>query len=187
MGLFDTVICDYPLPLPDFTDEEFEDINSSDKGVSSFQEVEWQTKDMGNMLDVYSIEDDGQIYLRATQWYENEDAVTPQEGDLEKYERTAEINFYQMFMGKEWDHWLEFKATVWKGELKELELVEYKKEDNSDRVEMQEQMMEQVKGKTSRGKLYKAYRYIVSTPLHVIRVVLGFMIGATMKIERWLT
>ena len=35
MGLFDTVICDYPLPLPDFTDEEFEDINSSDKGVSS--------------------------------------------------------------------------------------------------------------------------------------------------------
>ena len=164
MGLFDTVICDYPLPLPDFTDEEFEDINSSDKGVSSFQEVEWQTKDMGNMLDVYSIEDDGQIYLRATQWYENEDAVTPQEGDLEKYEKTAEINFYQMFMGKEWDHWLEFKATVWKGELKELDLVEYRKEDNSDRIEIQEQMMEQIKEKTSRGKLYNCLLYTSPSP-----------------------
>ena len=76
---------------------------------------------------------------------------------------------------------------MWKGELKELDLVEYRKEDNSDRVEIQEQMMEQIKEKTSRGKLYKAYRYVVSTPLHIIRVVLGFMIGATMKIERWLT
>ena len=187
MGLFDTVICDYPLPLPDFTGEELEDINSSDKGVSSFQEVEWQTKDMGNMLDVYSIEDDGQIYLRNTEWIQDEDGVKPEEGELQKYERTAEINFYQMFMGKEWDHWLEFKATVWKGELKELDLVEYRKEDNSDRVEIQEQMMEQIKEKTSRGKLYKAYKYIVSTPLNIIRVILGFMIGATMKIERWLT
>ena len=52
---------------------------------------------------------------------------------------------------------------------------------------MQEKMMEQDKGKTSRGKLYKAYKYIVSTPLNIIRVILGFMIGATMKIERWLT
>ena len=96
-------------------------------------------------------------------------------------------NFYQMFMGKEWDHWLEFKATVWKGELKELDLVEYKKEDNSDRVEIQQEMMEKISEESSRGKLYKVYKRIVSTPLHIIRVVLGFMIGATMKIERWLT
>jgi len=189
MGLYDTIICDYPLPLPEFTEEELEDLhgNKDKDGWKEWNEIEWQTKDMNGMLDIYSIEDDSQIYLRSTQWSESEDAVITEEGDLEKFEKTAEINFYQMFMGEKWDHWVEFKAIVWKGELKELELVEYKKEDNSERVKIQKQMMNQIKKEESRSKLYMAYRYVVSTPLNIIRGVLGFIIGVTMKIERWLT
>ncbi len=187
MSLYDTVICDYPLPLPHLDKEDLEDIKT-DKDWKGWQSVEWQTKDMGSMLDVYTIEDDGQIYLRGTQWVQDEDGgVEAEEGDLEKYERTAEINFYQLFMGKEYDHWVEFKAIVWKGELKELELVEYKKEDNSERVEMQKKVMEQIKKGESHGKLYKAYKYLVSTPLHMIRVIMGHIISATIKAERWLT
>ena len=186
MGLFDTVICDYALPLPDFTEEELQDMNSDGDRWKEWNEVEWQTKDMGSMLDVYTIEDDGQIYLRNTEWIEDGDEVKTEEGELEKFEKTAEINFYQVFMGKKWDHWVEFKASVWKGELKELDLVEYKKEDNSDRLDFQGQMKESIEKTKSRGKLYKVYRYIFTKPLEIIRLILAFFMGITMKIERWL-
>ena len=186
MGLFDTVICDYPLPLPNFSKEELEDLRGDEGELKDWNEVEWQTKDMGSMLDIYTIEDDGQIYLRGTNWYEDERGVKAEEGELEKFERTAEINFYQMFMGEKWDHWMEFKATVWKGELKELELVEYKKEDNSDRLDFQGKMRESISKSQSRGKLYKAYRYVFTKPLEIIRHILAFFVGVTMKIERWL-
>ena len=89
-------------------------------------------------------------------------------------------------MGKKWDHWVEFKASVWKGELKELDLVEYKKEDNSDRLDFQGQMKESIEKTKSRGKLYKVYRYIFTKPLEIIRLILAFFMGITMKIERWL-
>jgi len=190
MSLFDTIICDYPLPLPDFTEEELEDINSGEEGWSDWSEVEWQTKDMGGMLDVYTIEDDGQIYLRPTQWSlvqdEERGEVTAEEGELEKFEKTAEINFYQFFTGKKNDHWIEFKAVVWKGDLKELELVEYKKEDNSDRIKMQKQMQKELKSASLVSKPYKVYRWVVCKPLEIMRLVMGFIIGVTLKIERWL-
>ena len=138
------------------------------------------------MLDVYSIEDDGQIYLRGTEWLEDENGVKIEEGDLQKFEKTAEINFYQMFMGKEYDYWIEFKATVWKGDLKEIELVDYRKEDNSDRLNFQHEMKEQMNEAKEKGKLYRAYRFIFTKPLELIRLMLGFIMGLTMKIERWL-
>jgi hypothetical protein len=189
MGLFDTVICDYPLPLPSFSEEELKDILSAhEEGEwKGWSEVEWQTKDMENALDFYSIEDDGQIYLRGTNWVEEEGAVSAKEGELEKFEKTAEINFYQMFLGEKWDHWVEFKATIWKGEVKEMELVEYKKEDNFERIEIQKEIFQQVNGVKSRSGLYKIYRFIIHTPLHIIRLIMGFIVGLTLKIERWLT
>ena len=186
MDLFDTVICDYELPLPEFTEDELKDITSGIKEWTDWSGVEWQTKDMGGVLDIYSIEDDGQIYLRPTNWLEDGEGVSPGEGELEKFEKTAEINFYQMFLGKEYDYWIEFKATTWKGELRELELAEYKKEDNADRLEMQGKMKEQIGLKGAKGKTYGVYRYIVTLPLHIARLILGFFIGVTLKIQRWL-
>tara|TARA_Y100000310_G_scaffold146412_1_gene145727 strand:+ start:2277 stop:2843 length:567 start_codon:yes stop_codon:yes gene_type:complete len=187
MTLFDTVICDYPLPLPDFTEEELEDINSGTEGWTSWNEVEWQTKDMSGMLDQYTIEDDGQIYLRPTNWTGKDDkASLPKEGDLEKFEKTTEINFYQMFMGQEYDYWIEFKAIIWKGELKELELIEFKKEDNSDRLDFQGKMKKEIKTQKTRGKGYRAYRYLFIKPLELIRFLLSFFIGLTLRAERWL-
>lgn len=188
MSLFDTIICEHPLPLPEFSEDELKDMSSAQEdGELNFNEIEWQTKDMGSMLDLYSIEDDGQIYLRRTEWKEEEEGVVlPEEGELEKFEKTAEINFYNMILGEEYDHWIEFKATVWKGELKELNLVEYKKEDNSDRLEYQAKMKEALGKQIERGKFYKAYRYLVTKPFELVRLIMGFIIGLTLKVERWL-
>jgi hypothetical protein len=187
MSLFDTIICDHPLPLPEFSEDELKDMSSAQEdGELNFNEIEWQTKDMGSMLDLYSIEDDGQIYFRSTDWREDEGVVKAEEGELEKFEKTAEINFYNMILGEEYDHWIEFKATVWKGELKELDLVEYKKEDNADRLEYQGRMEEQLEKQSERGKLYKVYRYLITKPIQAVRLIMGFIVGLTFKVERWL-
>jgi hypothetical protein len=91
-----------------------------------------------------------------------------------------------MILGEEYDHWIEFKATVWKGELKELDLVEYKKEDNADRLEYQGRMEEQLEKQSERGKLYKVYRYLITKPIQAVRLIMGFIVGLTFKVERWL-
>ena len=208
MSLFDTVICEYPLPLPKFTEEETEDLRGDQESVN-WSELEWQTKDMENLFDVYTIEEDGQIYRRKTDWKQDEDlpvSVASEGGELEKYERTNEIDFYNIILGEKHDHWLEFKAIVWKGDLKELELVEYKKEDNSDRKEYQEKMQLELE-KDSRvisaraeeekkwwAGFYKVYRFCLSKSLSFVRWIalnsIGWLtdliIRVTMKIERWL-
>ena len=62
MGMFDSVICEYPLPLPDEAKEL--------KSPPNWDKVEFQTKSiapdgsagMGGFMEAYTIEDDGQIY-----------------------------------------------------------------------------------------------------------------------------
>ena len=194
MSLFDTIICDYPLPLPDFTKEEIEDMNGGASGKIDWKASEWQTKDLDSLLDIYSLEDDGQIYVRKTNWLENPDSptgVTPEEGELEKYERTGEINFYNIILGKEYDHWLEFKATFWKGEIKELDLSQYSKEDNTERKKYVDQMSESMEIlKAAKGRRwynpYSIYRFLLTKPLGLIRTVLSFVVGLTLRLERWM-
>ena len=190
-GLFDTIICEHPLPLPDFDEEDLEDIGNKE---ANWAESEWQTKDLGQMLDVYTIEEDGQIYRQKTDWREDEDApmgVSAEDGGIEKFEKTGEINFYNVVLGKKCDHWLEFKAVIWKGDLKELNLVEYKKEDNSDRLEYQEQMQAQINKDKSfekkwYAKPYLVYRFCLTRPLGLLRYMIGSIAQITWKIERWM-
>ena len=139
------------------------------------------------MLDVYTIEDDGQVYLRSTEWLQDGEAIKPTEGELEKFEHTGEYNFYNVILGEKYDHWIEFKATLWKGELKELNLAEYKKEDNTDRLKYQQKMHDEVHKTKSRGKLYKVYRLLVTKFFGAIRYAVGTVVNITWKLERWLS
>ena len=98
MSLFDTLICDYPLTsLPEFSEEELEeDINSGSEGWS-----EWKGRmaDEGHgkyALDLYTIEDDGQIYLRSTDWGEDENEtgrLRPKEGELREVRKDCGNKF----------------------------------------------------------------------------------------------
>jgi|10_taG_2_1085330.scaffolds.fasta_scaffold00396_29 hypothetical protein len=197
MSLFDTIICEYPLPLPEFSEEELEDMSEGEGGEGkeiNWVEFEWQTKDLGNMLDSYTIEEDGQIYGRKTDWVDDEDSptgVSIKDGnELEKYEKTAEINFYNIILGKEYDHWIEFKAIIWKGDLKELDLVEYKKEDNEDRREYVKRIHEQMDELSDREKkwgfLYKVYRLCLVGPIQILRYIAGVILQIISRIERWM-
>lgn len=190
MGLFDTIECEYALPLPEFTDDQRKDFSLAlGGGEIDLKTVEWQTKDLDNMLDHYTIEDDGQVYVRASQWYESEDSpngVKPELSEgIEKVERTAEVHLYNIFFGEEYDHWLDYKVTLWKGEVKEAELYEYKCEGNEERIEMQKNMEDMLKSQSKKKSVI--LKYLIGKPLSFARFILGSLINMTLRVERWLT
>ena len=55
--MFDYVECEYELPLPDFSEEQAEDLKGTD-----WTQVEWQTKDFHDAMVTYTISEDGQLY-----------------------------------------------------------------------------------------------------------------------------
>ena len=140
--MYDIIKCEYPLPLSGIDEDDLRDIEKG-MGESSWPEVEWQTKDFENNLDVYTIEDDGQIYQRDTQWVldaESNRGMSPTEGgEIQKYEKTAEVILSSLFLGDDFDYWIEFKVTFWKGDLKEIELHEFSREDSTERKKHQKE------------------------------------------------
>jgi hypothetical protein len=58
MGMFDSIQCNYPLPLP----LEVIDI------LSDPYDQEFQTKDLENLLDLYYLNEDGTLYWRKQQY-----------------------------------------------------------------------------------------------------------------------
>jgi hypothetical protein len=54
MGMFDDVVCKYPLPLPE-----------DPKGYCNDK---YQTKDFDNAMDVYEIREDGTLWLRCAEY-----------------------------------------------------------------------------------------------------------------------
>jgi len=172
-------------------DSDLEDIK---KGMEvkefDWKMSEWQTKSLENMLDKYSIEEDGQVYRNKTDWIEDEKSPTgyvpTEDSQLEKFERTAEIDFYQIFLGEENDYWVEFRCTVLKGEVQGIEELSYKKEDNSERKKYQRQLEDSIKSAKPNWKIYKAYRYCLVLPLRSIRYIIGGIVKFSWKLERWM-
>ena len=195
MGLFDTIICEHPLPLPELDELDVKEIKQSlgVEGDVNWKTVEWQTKSLENVLDTYTIEDDGQVYRAKTEWVEDENSpggyVPTEDSELEKYEGTTEIDFYQAFLGESNDYWLEFKCVVFKGEVKEMDLIEFKREDNAERKEMQEKLKQafvSTRTPNKNSKIYKAYRFCIVKPLGLLRAISNFVTNMTLRVERWL-
>jgi len=66
MGMFDSIECNYPLPLP----LEVVDI------MPDIYDQEFQTKDLENLLDLYYLNEDGILYWRKRkyQWKDDDEA-----------------------------------------------------------------------------------------------------------------
>jgi len=66
MGMFDSIECNYPLPLP----LEVIDI------MPDIYDQEFQTKDLENLLDLYYLNEDGILYWRKRkyQWKDDDEA-----------------------------------------------------------------------------------------------------------------
>ncbi|MAH50972.1 hypothetical protein CMI37_34465 [Candidatus Pacearchaeota archaeon] len=191
--MFDYIECEYKLPLPDFTKEESADLNDV-----KWEEVEFQTKDFYDLLIKYTISEDGQLYENKIerQWVEDEGSpmgaiMEEKEDGIEKMDYSGDLAFYGMILGKKYDHWFEFKSLWWKGELKEIDLLKYKKEDNTERLEAQEKFDSVLRDFSNKKErwwfpIYSIYRKLITIFFGAIRWVVGFIAKITWKIERWL-
>ena len=183
--MFDYIKCDYPLPL---TDEVKEKLPNED-----WSEITFQTKSLDCFLETYTIEEDGQIYAeRKDRYIDEKGAFQEKEIGIEKVEYTGQLLFYFDFLQEDHDLWIEFKALVWKGDIKEIELYAFRKMDNTARLETQKKFQEaaeksEQKYKKWWWKPFKLWCYIVKIPLFAIRWLFGLFVRFTWTLERWFT
>ena len=191
MGMFDSVICEYPLPLPDEAKEL--------KSPPNWDKVEFQTKSiapdgsgMGGFMEAYTIEDDGQIYKDVLERdYEVDEEgfsfIHERNNGIEKVEFTGDLVFYTSHQEEEHDYWIEFSALFWKGELKEIKLKEWKREDNSERLKARDKMMDAMRRQRElkNSKSYKI-KEILKKPIRFVFYIIKFSLGLIVRAVWWL-
>ena len=174
-SLINKVICEYPLPVPfeKFSEDErvfFDCVSWSSEPFytsSFFQEVD------EDVILSYNITEEGDFYCEKTIIEQDVDEdgkvfLKEKDGGIEKQEFTGEILFGAEFLGDKktnlnnaFDYVFNFKAILFKGELKELEFFSFEKRDNKPRKQIQRQLERYAEQETKKGKstLYKMVHY----------------------------
>ena len=195
--MLDLVLCEYELPLP-------EEVNSLE-APPEWDKLEFQTKSLlfpsfddpmtaTFYVESYNISDDGQLYKEDIV----RDLIVDEKGDyvldekdngIVRLDYTGELSFFTIHFEKEYDYYIEFKTLFWKGELKELDLVEWKKEENKVRLETQELFKLRVKQaiKKQNSKLNKVYKKIINSCFGLTKWVMYSILALIQRVERWMT
>ena len=119
---FDHIICEHPLPLPD--EEELKSMDWDD-----FSFICDKLSNLSEEVEEYQIGDNGLIYKK--------EILDKEKGhwQISQQEITCEIKFFGLRQGEKYDYSFEFSSLFFKGELKELNLVDFEKvESNSDKL-----------------------------------------------------
>ena len=190
MGMYDDIVCKYPLPLPEDT-----------KG---FVPLRFQTKDLDNALDCYEIREDGTLWLR-----ECEREYT--EGDpngktfFEKYgmvkvtkdwwthvktTNTILMYHYSNYNDGPYDYWVEFEIVFIDGVIDKIKLIKFDATDNSKRKENDRQFIEELK-KNKEFESTNLYKLVIKPYNKIIRFICkliynfgSFLIAKVWKLER---
>ena len=144
MGMFDEIVCKYPLPLPEDT-----------KG---FHPYGFQTKDLDNALDCYEIREDGTLWLRECEreytdgnpngktWSEKIGIVKETKVWWTHVKLTKKINMYTYHQGEnQYDYWVEFVVEFVDGIINKIELKKFDVTNNTERKENFRQHIEKLK------------------------------------------
>jgi hypothetical protein len=188
--MFDFIQCEYPLPLGDHVKEL--------KCVPDWEEFEFQTKDLESILNNYVISEDGQLYMEEVEFelsietHKWHPFSKKEVKGIERLDFTGEINIYGIHLDEEYDFWIELKALFWKGDLKELELERWTKEDNTERIAFKKELDKQIEefktnSKKRWPKLKYVYTSVVRSIFHFVRGLFGIAVKITWKIEKWIS
>lgn len=205
MGLFDTLNCKYPLPLPSDL-KEVKDIN--------FNELKYQTKDLDNILGYYEIREDGTLWnKKIEQEYiaGNPNGKTFRErfGTIKTIKEwwepckfSGDISFYHSLQYNEYantdwenDYWIEFKSIFIDGTLSKIDLVSFIVTDNTERKQFLLNLNKKLKRKEELwNKWYMKYGYFYYDSLifNIFKFYKRFMykimyiLPSAQKIENWL-
>lgn len=168
MGMYDSIECEYPLPMPD-----------DPKGYTG--SYGFQTKDLENSLDIYIIDKDGQLFVerRETEWVggdPNGKSFLEKSGHLrtiktwlETVNRTCTIQFYDYLSSNktDYDYWIVYNAVFIEGKITDVKLTTFEARPNSERKEKDEAFKMKLKLRhefiqTWRYKyIYKPYNTII--------------------------
>ena len=134
MGMYNSVDCEYPLPMP----EDPKGYTGSDG---------FQTKDFECALDVYIIDKDGQLLLerRDTEWIEgdpNSKSFLDKMGHiktvktwLEPLTNTCTIQFYDYIESNKtnYDYFITYEAVFINGKISSVKIINFEANDNAKR------------------------------------------------------
>lgn len=132
--MYDTIICKYPLPMPD-----------DPKGYTGSHD--FQTKDLDLALESYDIDENGQLFVHRSEgeWIEGDKDSESLFGRLgylnvtkkwlEELKTTATIVFYdyQHSQNTDYDYFIEYEAIFVDGKITSIKLIKFEANDNADR------------------------------------------------------
>lgn len=138
MGMFDSIECNYPLPLPLEVIDILPDIYNQ----------EFQTKDLENLLDVYYLNEDGILYWRKRkyEWKDDDSAFLKGYMDVVEEEVVPTdfhgvLNFYcyetiheDENSDKAKDVTIDYLAKFTNGKLENIEVLSYEIIDATVRI-----------------------------------------------------
>jgi len=186
MGMFDDVVCKYPLPLPE-----------DPKGYCNNK---YQTKDFDNAMDVYEIHEDGTLWLHCAE-YEYTDGNPNAKSLIEKLPTRKEIKTWwqQIFpitdtvrlyaydsdTNETYDYWIEYDVIFVDGKVTGAKVIEFTATDNSERKEQhrkdveywtKRRNFEKTKFYILFGKPYNKTVKIVCNKIHTVSYWLSYKI-----------
>ena len=144
----DYIICEHKLPIPEEVSNLI--VNPVDWDEFEFHTYSFVASSDPWSFDKYTISSDGQLYkeIIKKELAENDagnlDIIESYDG-IERQEYTGSLTFSALHLDKEYDFYLEFEGLFWKGDMKEIELLEWEKADNSQRKEIQKNCMQKLK------------------------------------------
>ena len=138
MGMFDSIQCNYPLPLP----PEIVDI------MPDPYDQEFQTKDLENLLDLYYLNEDGVLYWRKRKYEWKDDDSAFFKGYMDVIEEEIVpidfhgiLNFYcyetvheDESSDKAKDISIDYLAKFTNGKIENIEILSYEIQDATVRI-----------------------------------------------------
>lgn len=138
MGMFDSIECNYPLPLP----LEVVDV------LPDPYDQEFQTKDLENLLDLYYLNEDGVLYWRKRKYEWKDDDSAFLKGYMDVIEEEivptdfhGVLNFYcyetiheDENSDKAKDITIDYLAKFTNGKLENIEVLSYEVRDATVRI-----------------------------------------------------
>lgn len=138
MGMFDSIECNYPLPLP----LEVVDI------LPDIYNQEFQTKDLENLLDLYYLNEDGNLFWRKRkyEWKDDDSSFLKGYMDVVSEETVRQdfhgiLNFYcyeTVYSSEDRnsgiDVSIDYLAKFTNGKIENIEVLSYEVRDATDRI-----------------------------------------------------
>lgn len=157
MGMYDTIVCKYPLPMPD-----------NPKGYSGSDD--FQTKDLDLSLSNYTIDENGQLFIHR---FEGEWEPGNKDADsfigklgyfkttkkwIEQLNTTITVIFYdyQQSNNTDYDYFIEYEAVFVNGKITSVKLIEFTATHNAERKIKDAEFNERLK---KHHEFIKTWRY----------------------------